>query len=130
MSEIYFKAEDDNVPSKSIQGGSKIKMYAEDNKLTYPLILLTCDRPEVFRLEALKGLLDNETFLKDENKYTVYFQIKDKLLKVGLLARSKLKALLKSKVFDVFTKTVMLDKDITVEGDLLYALCTVIDDTD
>lgn len=122
MSEKYFEVDDTIKPEEKFRTDNVIKVYTEDNKLEYPLILLSSGSMEIFRIKTLKSMLEHDSLLQD-GFYNVYVFFQDQLMKVGLLSPNKLRVILNSKVFEPFKKQVMLDADTLIEGDLLHALC-------
>jgi hypothetical protein len=125
MDELTFDTIDSANESTDFKRGDVVKMYKEDTKLEYPCIVLACEELEMFRIEAMKGVLGNRSLLQDSSLYAVYISIKGQVVQIGVLPNTKLKFLLGNKVFDVFKKRVHLDNATTVEGDMLYALCMV-----
>lgn len=123
MSDVSFETVESATPKTGFKRGDVVKMYKEDTKLSYPCIVLECEKLEMFRVEALKGVLGNRSLVDTDNQYHVYIAMQGQLVGIGVLPSVKLKILLGNKVFDVFTKRVHLDKNTTVEGDMLFALC-------
>lgn len=125
MDELTFDTVDTANSNNGFKSGDVVKMYKEDTKLEYPCIVLECEKLEIFRVEAMKGVLGNRSLMQDEGLYHVYVSIQGQVVEIGVLPSTKLKFLLGNKIFDVFDKRVHLDKDTTVIGDMLYALCLV-----
>lgn len=122
MSNYFDTVESANTGS-GFKRGDVVKMYKEGTKLLYPCIVLACEKLEMFRVEALKGILGSRSLLDDKNGYRVYVSMQGQMVEIGVLPNTKLKLLLSNKVFDVFEKRVHLDENTTVEGDMIYALC-------
>jgi hypothetical protein len=123
MSEVSFNTvESAHEPTGFIRG-DVVKMYKEGTKLTYPCVMLSCKTLEMFRVDALRGILGNRSLLQDDSLYTIYVNMEGQVVEIGVLPNTRLKFLLGNKVFQVFEKRVHLDDQQTVEGDMLYALC-------
>lgn len=120
---VSYISEESKYVDNEYTTDNTVRLYKEDNKLNYPLIMLSSDAVELFRFEALKGMLKKSNFIGVEEGYNVYMQVKDQIVGVGILSNKFLKAVLTNRVFNSFTKKVYLDKETSFEGDMLYALC-------
>lgn len=123
MKELYFDTVESALDSNGFIRGDVVRMYKVGTSLSYPCIMLSCEELDKFRIDAMRGILGNRSLLEDESIYNVYINMQGNVIEIGVLPNSKLKFLLGNKVFDVFKKQVHIDKDTTVEGDMLYALC-------
>lgn len=123
MGEISFRTVDSAHAPTGFKRGDVVKMYKEGTELSFPCIVLTCEKLEKFRVDALKGVLGNRSLLSDTEMYYVYIEMQGQLVMIGVLPNTRLRYILSSRVFDVFEKRIHLSKDVTVEGDMLYALC-------
>ena len=122
--ELSYNSAESKYTDKKFKTDNVEKAYDEDNKLNYPLLMLYSDKVELFRLEALKGMLKKPTFLKEGNSgFHVYMNIQDQIVGVGILPWEKLKVILSNKTFSVFDKKVYLDENSVYQDELLYALC-------
>lgn len=120
--EKHFEVEDTVVLDDKFRSDNMIKRYYEDNKLDFPLLLLSSDSMELFRIKTLKSMLEEESLLVS-GLYNVYVFFQGNMLKVGMLSNEKLRVVLNTPVFKPFRKQVMLDEETLIEGDLLHALC-------
>lgn len=118
----YFEVEETKVVDDKFRSDNVIKRYNEDNKLDFPLILLSSDSMELFRIKTLKSMLEEESLLSTD-LYNVYVFFQGSMLKIGKLSNDKLRVVLTTPVFKTFRKQVMLDENTLIEGDLLHALC-------
>lgn len=124
--ELYFETTDIANTNEDFKRGDVVKMYKESTKLEYPCIVLTCEHLEAFRVEAIKGLLASRTLTGNSSElYSVYIHMQGQMVKIGQMPNSRLRFVLSNKVFTIFDKRVHPDKDTTVTGEMLYALCTV-----
>lgn len=124
---MYFDTTDTAKNLSDFKRGDVVKMYKESARLEFPCVVLSCDRIEVFRVEALKGLLVSKTLMQNEGNdiYYVYIYMQGQLVQIGAIPKTRFRHLLTSKVFHTFEKKVHLDENTTITGDLMYALCTV-----
>lgn len=123
MENLTFDTVDIAKDNSDFKRGDVVKMYKEDTKLQYPCIMLGCENLEMFRVEAMKGILGSKSVLIDGNNYAVYINMQGQIVQIGVLPNTRLKLVLSNRVFDVFDKKVHLDENTTVSGDMLYALC-------
>lgn len=121
--EKHFEVEETVVLDDKFKSDNVIKRYNEDNKLDFPLLLLSSDSMELFRIKTLKSMLEEESLLVS-GLYNVYVFFQGSMLKVGMLSSEKLRVVLNTPVFKPFRKQVMLDESTLIEGDLLHALCS------
>jgi len=105
--------------------GDTVKLYKEGSSIKYPHLLLECDKLELFRVEALRGILGKRSLLMDDSYYTVYISMDSQLVEIGVLPAERLKFIISSRVFDVFRKSVARWEGDKIEGDMLYALCLI-----
>jgi hypothetical protein len=104
--------------------GDTVKRYKEGTQMVYPYLLMECATLDKFRVDTLIGVLGNRSLLPDILSYNVYVKLGSQVVEVGRLPSNRLKIILESKTFDVFTKSVSREDGDSVEGDMLYALCT------
>ena len=124
--DLYFDTTDIANTNEDFKRGDVVKMYKEATKLDYPCIVLTCEKLETFRVEAIKGLLASRTLTGESTEfYSVYINMQEQMVKIGSIPNSRLRFMLSSKVFTPFDKRVHLNSELTVTGEMLYALCTV-----
>lgn len=124
--ELYFDTTDIGNTNTDFKRGDVVKMYKESTKLDYPCLVLTCEQLEAFRVEAIKGLLASRTLTGNSSElYNVYIRMQGQMVKIGMLPNSRLRFVLSNRVFNIFDKQIHLDSNITVTGEMLYALCTV-----
>lgn len=119
----HFDTVETAVENPNYKRGDVVKMYKEDTKLEYPCIMLKCEKLEMFRVEAMKGVLGTKSLINEDNQYNVYINIQGQIVQVGVIPSTKLKFILSNKIFDIFEKCVHSDAQTTVTGDMLYALC-------
>lgn len=126
VNELYFDTTDIANTNEDFKRGDVVKMYKESTKLDYPCLILSCEQLEVFRVEAIKGILASRSLTNNGNQvYNVYIHMQGQMVKIGLLPNNRLRFVLSNHVFDVFDKKIHLDDATTVTGDMLFALCTV-----
>lgn len=124
--ELYFDTTDIANTNTDFKRGDVVKMYKEATKLDYPCLVLTCEKLEAFRVEAIKGLLASRSLTGDASElYNVYVHMHGQMVKIGKLPNSRLRFILSNGVFSIFDKQVHLNDTTTVTGEMLYALCTV-----
>lgn len=123
--DLYFNTTDFNNET-DFKRGDVVRMYKEASKLEFPCIILSCEKLEMFRVEAIRGLLSAKTLTTEEgNNYKVYINLNGDLVQVGEMPDTRLRFVLSSKVFAVFEKRVHTDENTTVTGEMLYALCVI-----
>ena len=121
--EILYKSEDTKYNENKYHSDNIIRDYEEDNKYNYPLLYLTGEKIELFRVQALTGMLDKRSFIDtDELYYHVYVDVDGSVVYLGKLLSKLLRTVLNNQTFSTFNKKVYLNKDTSYEGDLLYAL--------
>lgn len=126
QSELVYDSEDSLYNETKYKSDNIIRDYEEDNVYHYPLIYLSGEGVEQYRIQALGGMLDNRSFIDtDEIHYNVYIELPDGVIFVGKLLSRNLRILLNNRTFDVFDKKVYLDEDTKYEGDMLYALSEI-----
>lgn len=126
QSELVYDSEDSLYNETKYKSDNIIRDYEEDNAYHYPLIYLSGEGVEQYRIQALGGMLDNRSFIDtDEILYNVYIELPDGVIFVGKLLSRNLRILLNNRTFDVFDKKVYLDEDTKYEGDMLYALSEI-----
>ena len=124
MGTSYFSTVD-YVNGEEHQCGQAVKMYKESDQLKYPNIVLSCKQLELYKVEAIKGILSKKSLLASEDSYALYIDFNDRLVEVGVIDANRLKIIVGNRLFDTFDKRAYLDKDSVVEGDMLFALCKV-----
>lgn len=122
MSAQHFETVDYHNANQHKRGNS-VKLYREGTSLEYPYLLLQTEKLEMYRIEAMKGILERSNSTQQEDYLNVYIGLSNQYVLIGVLNQSKLKIILNSKVFDTFTKSVSRHEEERIEGDMLYALC-------
>lgn len=124
--EILYKSEDTKYNENKYRSDNIIRDYEEDNKYNYPLLYLTSEKVELFRVQALTGMLDKRSFIDtDELYYHVYVEVDGSVVYLGKLLSKLLRTILNNQTFNTFNKKVFLNKDTSYEGDMLYALSEI-----
>ncbi len=123
--ELSFVVDESPVASTQFKRDNVVRQYSEDNKLNFPLLMLSCDKVELFRIEALRGMLRQPNYLGVGDGFNVYIDIQGSLVGIGILDGRLLKSFLSNKVFSSFIKKVMLSEEDVIVGDMMFALCKV-----
>jgi len=123
VEELSFKTVDSAHAPSGFKRGDVVKLYKEGTELSFPCIVLSCDKLEMYRVDALKGVLGNRSLLVTEDLYNVYVEMENAMVLIGSIPSTRLKYILGSRIFRPFRKRVHLSPQETIEGDLLYALC-------
>lgn len=118
----YIKTEDSMYKDKYFKPNDTVKMYKEGTGVTYPMVMLTVETLEAFRIKAMQGVL-YENPVADTENYSIYVRQGKKAVRVGYLPTEKLGYILHNNVFSVYDKKIYLDKETIIEGDMMYALC-------
>ncbi len=123
MSESYFEVDEMKYESNVYKSDNILKKYKEDNKLNYPLIYLKIDAIELFRVDALKGMLKKETILGDDDVINVYLDFQGTLMHLGLLDMLLLRSFLDNPVFKTWEKCIYTGPEMCYSDVMMYALC-------
>lgn len=124
---VTFDTQDSKYTETRYRHDDIIRPFDEANKLNYPLLLMSCETIERFRVEVLKGMLKNSTFIENNEALNVYLEISGQKVGIGIVTGDMLRELLNNPTFRTFEKKIYLDNKTCYEGDMLYAFCTVID---
>lgn len=101
-----------------------IKTQKEQEGVDYPCLWLKAEKLTDYKATALKALLSNGVFEEDAIIYPVYLEINKQKLYLGNIDSRILKELLLKDVFDVFEKTIYINENEKITGDLMYAMCS------
>lgn len=121
MEKNIFITEENGLQDKSFVAGDIVRMYKEGTDISYPCVILECEKLEMFRVQMIKGVVETANLLSS-SAYTIYIGLEGKLIATGVLPANKLRVLMGT-AFDSFTRKVFLDENTMIEGDLIYALC-------
>lgn len=124
---VTFDTQDSKYTETRYRHDDIIRPFDEANKLDYPLLLLSCETIERFRVEVLKGMLKSSTYIENTDALNVYLEISGQKVGIGIVTGEMLRELLNNPTFRTFEKKIYLDNKSCYEGDMLYAFCTVTD---
>lgn len=122
-----FDTTDSKFTDNKYRRDNIVRPYNESNTMVYPHLLLSCDKIERFKVEALKGILSSVSSVTREDYIDVYMSLKGSKVHIGKLSRKVLKSVIDNKVFASMEKRIYTDKENFVEGNMLYAFCSVIE---
>lgn len=125
MLDNTFETKESQFTDTQYRHDNVVRPYKESKSVVYPHLLLTCDKIERFRVEALKGILKGVSSAVSDDYIDVYMSLKGVKVHIGRLSRKVLKSLLCNKVFSTLDKKIYTDKDTYFEGDMLFAFCSV-----
>lgn len=126
--DLIFPTDDSPRGQPDFKPGDMVKTYKSSTKLEYPALWLSGSKFDDWRVRAMKAIFEPTTFLQEPGLYSVYLvpsEDQKQLVLIGKISGSRLGIVLQDKVFAVFKKQVMLSPDVVIEGDMIYALCTV-----
>jgi hypothetical protein len=126
LEELTYKAEDSYFNDPKYRSDNIIRDYEEDNKYHYPLLYLSGESIEMYKVQALQGMLDKSATTEEGIiYYNVYIELPTGVVAAGRLVSGALKTLLNNRTFDSLEKRVYFDENTKFEGDMLYALCQI-----
>jgi len=117
----FFSSEESSVSVRDKD--TVVRQYGKKSDFEYPLLMLSCGHLELFRVEVMKGMLGKQNYMGSKGGYNVYIDVGGVTVWVGMLENKTLKYFLTNKVFLPFEKKIMLDPDVEVKGDMMFALC-------
>lgn len=123
MKQVSFDTVDSANTDSKFKPGDTVKTYDERNSIRYPCLHLETDVLDSNTVRLLQGVLAYKTLIENEDVYYIYLKVQDTLTEIGTVPSTRIKLLLENKAFKHFQKKAYLDKETSLEGDMLFALC-------
>lgn len=124
---VYYESEDSQYNSKAVTDDKEVKIYALDNKMDYPYIMLEAEIIKGYKARVISNTMEKKKFIQDKTPkgyYNVYLRSNGGVVCLGMVHSDNLKNLLLSDLYSDMTKYIMLTMEDKVEGEMMYSYCT------
>lgn len=122
---IYYESEESHY--KELSPDKEVKVYAVDNKMDYPYIMLEAEIIQGYKARVIANTMEKKKFIQDktpDSYYNVYLTSNGAVVGLGMVHSDNLKNLLLSNLYRDMNKYIMFSPEHKVEGEMMYSYCT------